>query len=160
MELEQALARIAELENSLSAYGDLDPAAIAELRSRASQYDQLHGQVESLTAQVSELETTASRSGAALTNYRALVAAGINPTYADVGMQLLQPGEGESIEAAALAMKERYPDIFVSSVVPQGTGTVSESAPPASTAAVVQPTNGMVVGLDPTTLLQGKAVIQ
>jgi hypothetical protein len=69
-------------------------------------------------------------------------------------------GDGRSLDQIATDLKTRYPTMFIADVAPTGAGVTASNGGATPPPAVVTTTNGIITGVNPDDVIQGKVQIQ
>lgn len=173
-ELEQLKQQVASLTDQLKKFEGIDPDTVT--RDRTSLSEQLSNTQRQFNEfkQQSEAEKTALQKQLQQKDvdyhFRdQLASAGVLPEYRDRFNDLaaslqydadkLQTSGGEPFDVASL--RDKYPAMFAPVAAPAGSGATGSNATPTSNQPkVVNPSNGVISGVDPAAILDGSVVIK
>lgn len=165
--------QIDALQQALQPYQGLDPVAareaIANQATRAAsdaQYQAVQAERDRLQADLQQYQQGNAQLSKELAATRGLTAAGVRPQYEELllpkitgSLELAEDGTVKAPDGLWDGLKTKYPDMFHAEDG-AGTGATGGETAADTSPRTVQATNGMVTGLDPADVLNGKVSIQ
>lgn len=165
--------QIDAMQQALQPYQGLDPVAareaIANQATRAatdSQFQAVQAERDRLQADLQQYQNGNAQLSKELAATRGLTAAGVRPQYEELllprvtgSLELNDDGTAKAPEGFWDGLKTKYPDMFHAEDA-AGTGAAAGETAAADTTRTVQATDGLVTGLDPADVLNGKVSIQ
>jgi hypothetical protein len=162
-----------QLGQALQPYQGLDPVAareaIANQATRAatdSQFQQLQTERDRLQADLTQIQNGNAQLSKELAATRGLTAAGVRPQYEELllprvtgSIELAEDGTPKTPEGFWDGLKTKYPDMFHAEDA-AGTGAAGGESSTEDQPRAVQAENGLVSGLNPDDVLNGKVSLK